>query len=612
MAPDGGFNAPPSQLIWQPGLVLGWDPAQLDTAFTRSRLGLVSISRGFAPQQNVVVVVGDAAEDFALAHVYRRLYGRGIWLPNAWLASNAVQSMAIFGLRSTLSKHVLRGGKVIVATTSLEAPSIDVVLSELRQPTFWSEGDHERLAKQFEEHVLGGAVTWPTDRMQYSAVDGQFDQDYAIPIKRNEAGDVEMAVICPPPAINQPELAGSANLHWQVDVELIETVSPRGRGLDGHAVLAEGQDPYLTWVRNGRDGIVYESERFNFIAAGTSPVSRLARPRLRVPGLARWADLMARQADRRMRFSAAGRRVEVMRQLWGDRATLASQFAGPMLPVLRKFRPTAKKSTLALSEANGDVLATGAGQHLWEAYLTFSGVLHYGEADKGSTQVFREQVDEMLTRGILRRGLILGCELCGRPAFLEIGDLAQMNRCPRCSAANSLSQARWRKPEDEPQWYYDLHPTVREHLAQDGEIPLLLSHHLRSGSREYNDAAELELSDDSGPLAECDLVALRDGKIITAEAKRTGSLGEGKTLRQAIAKRALLAEQIQADQILLATTDAKWQQASVDALRQEIRQRPWTMPAPQARLICGLGTATVTDMELDAETGLLTPWPKDR
>ena len=112
------------------------------------------------------------------------------------------------------------------------------------------------------------------------------------------------------------------------------------------------------------------------------------------------------------------------------------------------------------------------------------------------------------------------------PSFIAIGNLAQVNQCPRCGTANELARAQWRDPVEEPSWYYDLHPVARELLADHGEVPLLLSRHLRSGSRRYDDVPELELRDDSGnPVAEADLIAVGDDEVIVAEAKSNDALG---------------------------------------------------------------------------------------
>jgi hypothetical protein len=109
---------------------------------------------------------------------------------------------------------------------------------------------------------------------------------------------------------------------------------------------------------------------------------------------------------------------------------------------------------------------------------------------------------------------------------------------------NELARQQWRHPVEEPAWYYDLHPVARELLGDHGEVPLLLSRHLRSRSRWYDDAPELELRDAAGsPVAEADLIAASDGSRIIAEAKSNNTLGSNpREIKRAAAKRVKLAD----------------------------------------------------------------------
>ncbi|MGI5151332.1 hypothetical protein ACQEVC_34045 [Plantactinospora sp. CA-294935] len=612
LAPSRLLGDLPAALVWLPDADHKMDPdlTALSTAFDSTERALTLIRRGFE-RRPTLLSVGDAPEDFALSYIHQRLYGNGLWLPLSWWTNDGqTDSLINYALRRVIWTPVRTGEGVALHSTSVNGTELDAIATDLQAPVAWSGDDFERTAQQWKKAVVVGTTRWLPGGVHHLAASDRFDQDFVIPVTRNDAGDVGMVAPCPPPALSA-ELVESWSMHWQVDIELTEVAAPRGRGIDGHSLLAQGQDSYLTWIRSGRDGVVYESGRFDFVAGGTPPMARLARPRLRAPSLATWADLMARQDGRRMRFSAAGRRVELMIGLTGDRIGLAAQFAGPLLPVFRAFR-AGKKDTVAFEEGEGFALPTGAGDQLWEGYLTFAGILRYGgSTDEQQALDFRQSIDKLLEKGILRRGLILGCAQCSRPAFVSIGDLAQVNGCPRCSARNNLSQERWKQPQAEPRWYYDLHPTFREHVVQDGDVPLLLSHHLRSEVRSYIDVAEMELMNaDSGSLAEADLIALSDGQIITAEAKRPGFLGNGRKLRDAVAKRALLAEQLQADQIVLGTADSTWQQTSIDALRSAIADRRWPVVAPRARLITGLGTDSVQDVELDTGTGELMPWSR--
>jgi hypothetical protein len=625
LPPDHGgiaIGAPIQQIVWHPDAALNHDPARLPNAFDSTTAGVTSISYGIDYPQRSLICIGATADDFALAYAHRQLYGQGLWLPPEWLSTQGVpdpDSLIFYHLRSAVFWPSVHDHEIIVMSSSLSESDLDEIINGLHDPISYSENERDEQAEDLSQRIRRDRTAWSTKQVQYFAVTRNFDRDFAVPINRNDAGDIEMVIPCPAPVITENSLAmvaaraagpgrrGAGALHWQVDVQLHPSETPHGRGLDGLALLAPDEDPYLAWVRSGRDGITFESERFNLIMAGIPPEARLARPRLYTPGLATWANLMAVQHGCTMAFSAAGRQGEIIRQLWGDRAALAADFAGPMSAVLRRFRPDKRPESLRLEEDEGVALPTGSGDVLFEPYLTFDGIARAAGEALAAGEI-RQRTDVFLRRGVLRRGLVLGCERCRKVAFYMIDDLRQVNRCPRCLASNDLDQQRWRKPPSEPAWYYDLHPSVRELVTQDGDVPLLLAHHLRTTSRIYADTSELELiNPDRKAVAELDLLAYADGQLIIAEAKRPGDLGRNPA--DTIAKRALLAEQLQADQIVLATPADRWPASAIEALCKEIRERPWKRTIPRGRLISGLGSPTVTDLAVHPATRTASPWP---
>jgi hypothetical protein len=109
------------------------------------------------------------------------------------------------------------------------------------------------------------------------AVAGQFDQQFTVPVRR-DAGEVVMMMPSPVPAIEDPELARSAGLQWHVDLELLGSAMPRGRGLDGQALFAPGENTRLTHVRSGRDAITYNAGLLTYVKAGTTPLSSWRGP----------------------------------------------------------------------------------------------------------------------------------------------------------------------------------------------------------------------------------------------------------------------------------------------------------------------------------------------
>jgi hypothetical protein len=620
--PRAGLGRPIQQMVWHPGAALNHDPARLPTVFDCTTANSAPIVRGIDYPGQTLVCVGDAAVDFALAFAHRRLYGQGLWLPTDWLWKDDAldtASTAFFQLRSSVFWPAMHGRDIRITSSTLSARNLDDLRERLRDPLTYSDvdGGRDEQRDRLVSRIRSEEASWSKTGVLYFAVPGDLGRDFAVPVNDTANGDVEMVMPCPPPLVTDSELAGIAGrldrngaavLQWQVDVEFEPSETPHGRSLDGSSLVAAGSSPFGEWIRSGRDGVTFESERFGLLMAGMPPGARLARPRLRMPGLVTWADLMAKQQGNSMVFSSAGRRVEVIRELWGDRAMLAADFSGPVAAVLRKFGPAKTKRQLNLAESDGVALRTGAGDELFEPYLNFDGIIA-AVGDNLTVEKLRNDIDGFLRRRILRRGLVLGCARCSTPAFVAIDELSQVNRCPRCQTPNDLDQARWRNPWNEPIWHYDLHAVVRGLVAQNGDVPLMLSHYLRSSARNYADVAELELLDEAGKAtAELDLLAHADGQVITAEAKRPADLG--KNPADAMAKRARLADVLQADQILLATAAPAWPSGAVDALAKKLRERPWKRVVPRGRLVAGLGTPTITDFAVDPQTGTTAPWPE--
>jgi hypothetical protein len=601
----GQRGTPPYSAVWHPAAAVSVLPQDLGTAFDWGRQGLTEIYRGFAPRRPALLVAGDEAADFALALAWDRLYGRSAWLPSEWQPDPSVTTSEMAALRLELGdfgfdpRHT--DGKVSLTTTSLGTEAMTRLASVLNTPLIHAVGEADEPPR-----FTVTDVRFDSDGIRTLAVVGQFDHQFTVPVRKDAGGGAVAMMPSPTPALEDPDLAGSTGLRWHVDLELLGSVMPRGRGLDGRTLLAPGENVYLTHVRSGRDGITFDAGRLDFVPTGTAPMSRLARPRLREPGLAEWAQLLASQSGLAFGLSSAGRRAETLRQLWGSREGFVGSLTGDLLPILGAFQPSHAKSADAYPGGEGVVLLNG----VREGYLTFTGMLKYA-GDKTDPAALRDSVDALAARKVVRRGLILGCGTCGRPAFIAVGSLAQVNQCPRCGTANQLAQPQWRDPVEEPQWYYDLHPVARELLADHGEVPLLLSHHLRSTARRYDDVPELELRDDSGnPVAEADLIAVANDEVIVAEAKSNNALGKNpREVKRAAAKRVKLASVLRADQIILGTTQPEWNESSLTEIRSAVTGHPWPAQLrPAVRLVTGLGSDHAEDLRLDLASGAMARW----
>ncbi|WP_405102992.1 hypothetical protein [Micromonospora sp. NBC_01412] len=496
----------------------GDDALRSGTAFQRTTYGLGQVSFGHRPHNHVTFVIGDSAADFAAAYARELMYGDGWWLPSELSpcgTNTKAERMRLLLQNAAVTKSAYRRGRVTVCTASATAEAVAATVEALRTPAIElvsSTGTSQR--QLYEKAVVSGDLGFPRSGAMGYALEADLDHPVAIPAAADEDGTVTMLSPTPAPDVSDSWLRESAELTWQVEVRPESLGAPPGRGLDGSHLLAPGTNPYLTWVRSGRYGTRFESHRYDFVAAGTPRLSRLARPKLRELSLRQWADCLAGQQEKSVRLSDAGRRAEVLARLLGGREQLAATFAGPLLPVLCGFLSEEPATRDRYPGGEGVVLhAAGTNDAGYEGYLTFDGMKSFDP--RGDENALAIDVDSMVTARLLIRGIIVDCKVCGRVNFISLDRAGGTITCPRCQASNPLTSTRWRQPVSGPTWYFDLHPVARDLLRNNGEVPLQLAHHLRAQARRYTDSAEFELCNSSGSaLVELDLPAYADGQVI--------------------------------------------------------------------------------------------------
>lgn len=636
------------------GLQIGADVATLPRGWDRTTSGLVSISDGSA-RPRATLVVGDTAEDFALALIYDRLWGNGLWISSEWgmtaPGKPGRRASAALRLLGYQGRHL---SAAMVTSASVDQDHLDAVVEVLRPEdspgfaladedgTFPSRSSRRSPkssnSKRQWTSMLPAGFDWKAKI--HLAVTEEYSTRLTVPVVRDESATVLAST---PPALrpSDPALAGS-NVAWHVDLRLGGVSMPRGRGLDGHRLAATPDFEYETWIRSGNRGVSYESRKWDFVATGANTEQRLARPRVRFLTLHGWCRAVASQAGYDIGWSDAGRRSRLLEDMWGDRREMTADFSDRFTEMARLFTRKGKSSSAVYPNKDG-VLVGGTG------FLTFDAIrdvlvpprphsgpgsgsepdqdvcaepgLHPSDgavapAEGGENRDDREartrraraKLDQYLARGIVRRGLVLGCSTCEQTNFVPIDELGQRNVCARCGSFSALSVDAWRMPSSEPTWFYDLHPVARTFVADNGHAPAWLADYLAKQVRDYADCAELNLLKPGTrtSIAESDLIAHADGVLITAEVKTSKAIGRTSAERNAAAvKRVRWAAVLQAEEVLLATTEPAWEPSSVDACRTHLTSainsgtfapdRP-----PRLRVITGLGS----DAHTDAYVGL--------
>lgn len=550
-------GAGPADLMYSPHPAI--KATEAPTVFG-SHPGLIQVSRRHV-RDLAAVVVGDTGTDFALALAYDRILGRGHWVTPSMLDDPDI----LWRLRSSLWWVIAdlqqHASFLCVSSSSLD----DGVLSEaavaLQEPNNELQRAGRVRARVDESETM--QVRPPRLEQGYVelAVDEHAGSGTAIPMSVGDDGTLEAlsALDAPVPSDLMYSVASGKVPYWYVDAFFPQDASPRARDLPGSALLAVTEEgfPEVT-VRASKEGVSYNPASLGFVSGGSLLPGRLGRPRLRFLSMRAWIKAMANATELGVRLSPPGRQAELISRRLGSRNALLDLISSGNIHALRAFVPLEK---VPKSREFGTTVIG------LDPYLSFEALT----ACTGSREDARELIDTLTAARLMRRGLTLGCEECGRLSFVDADRIGHEYECPQCGAQNMLTQARWREG-DEPRWHYDLYTPLRTLLQTNGDIPLLASAHLRAKARSYSDAPELEFFDlDSGTaVAEVDVIASVDNKVVLVEAKAPGAF-PNKTRGRQTGKLLRIADVLRADEIILATSKPAWNAEDVRHLEREAR-----------------------------------------
>jgi hypothetical protein len=556
--------------------VSAWDDTQIE-------LGPVSDGEN----QPVLYVIGNTAEDFCLALVWERLYGQALWIPDELWVDSASNLAA--GHRQALVQGMINRTDIytseqcLLTSVSSEVQTVDdfrnamfntepltVVLSSAdNQPV----EDANKPREDQVNVIQADSIRFPGEGRISLGIARQFYRNDTMPIIRDAEGGVTLAGTPPPPILDAPGLQ-RARVPFHIDLDIPAVTMPQGRALPP-AALVHTSDRYFgryeVLVRNGRRGVSYESFRHGIIRTGTPPEEELSRPRVRKPAMLTWARWKAQMCGYELHVSDAGWPAHILGEMSGSRLALTNAFSGQLRPSLLMFK------TQPSGTATDDIFNNKLGQQGCVInripYLTLRGFERFSALPLEDVRVL---VDELLSSGLLARGLILRCNICRVFSFYAVDQVAQSNECPRCRNSNRFTQSAWNYPAGEPDWFYHLHPLGRDLIRDNGDVPLLLSNYLQKqvGER-FSDTPEVVVLKGRKTVAEADIVAVAGDLLIVGEVKSNDALAGKKDMAKAVRARLHLAEIFGADEIVIATTEASWSGPSLDAIESEVAAHVW-------------------------------------
>jgi hypothetical protein len=516
-------------------------------------------------QRPFFVVCGDSAADFCLALALDRLYGDAAWFPYSFVHGGddlAVTARSTLALSIERLRSPAEGQRPTVITSSTLANS--EVMEDVRALAHEAAGDDRVSVVESAQLPLGRP--WRL-----------FDLQQADRVSSQPFVALELAGELP---LLRPSVARARDVWactWQVDLAVEGHQLPARWAVNRH--LTPEPFPW-TLLRSGAEGISYFSHTMGLVTAGSSLEQALARPRLRLPDAREVFDALLAQAGLRSEDSSVGRYTQATLDLWGGVEPLAAALRHPATSTLLHayVRPEPKKRERG--RLPGIFLEV---QRRW--FLSFQEATSLSGMTGPET---RTLLDTLISRRILRRGLILQCRRCSYAGWYRLEDLGQAFTCGRCQQASLLVQQAWKQPADgEPHWYYELDEVVYQALKHDARAPILALSKLAEGARSVLTRPEADVYKDSmGKFTEIDLWVVVDGTILIGEAKTVDQLDSSRAKERAKAVQlAEVAAAVTADEVILATTAPAWNSVTIDTMNNALRH-----DALPLRLLTGLGT----------------------
>ena len=547
----------PGELMWTDEDVPPATTFGLESWFVGGQ-DLVSVSRGLLRDRGVVVV-GDTLRDFTLALAYDRLIGGAIWLtPDVIADETLFKGYVQPSVRMVISELESGAARMVVTSSSASSDYLDELILRLHRPDIVVSDSEGRTVDLPERNTVKIRLPEIDKGLRGFVVNDHVGASVSLPVAKFPDDSMEALVGLETPIpgnLLYPNNPGRLP-YWYVDITFDSVATPAGRDVPNGALVTErGPFPEVN-LRASRDGISFDPRSMGFVSSGAFLPSRIGKPRLRNLSMSAWVEAMAEADGLGVRISSPGRRAELVRARLGNRRDLLELATDLNLSMLSAFVPL--KKAPVLRDENAVVLGL-------DPYLSFEKIdALLGGVENETVRL----VDRLTEARLLRRGLILNCVECGRPSFVDADRLGQRFECPQCVAMNSLISARWKKTT-EPRWFYDLYATFRELLKDRGDLVLRAAAKLERSSRTYVDTPELEFFDlgTGTPIAEIDVIASVDRKVILVEAKAGASFTPRKRAGQ-IDKLLRLAQALRADGVQLATDKASWNDGDVSKLTE--------------------------------------------
>jgi hypothetical protein len=495
-------------------------------------------------KQPLIVVVGNSLADYCYGASLHRLTGRAIWVADL-LEQNDDQLLR--SIRERVWRNIkdrmraIQGEELLVTSLTKSNSELDDLVTSWNEEQMVSLYQIQCRIVEYTHVPIEGVICLLHNRL-----------NNIIRYEPFVNGELQTRIETPIPldmAEHDPQ-----HVTWFVDASIEGQQLPARSCLNGEITKGSVQE-----LRCSTRGMTYNSH--GILTWGGERVENLVqRPKLRyLDALEAFRVLLGRDGLT-IRVSEKGQYGQAFLNRFGGLDEAVEVLKDPTLSWIldgfTKARPEPEDNEQEVAREDGPVFLNSVRR--W--YLTLADMAKIAVS---STTKLRGVVDDWIGRGILSRGLILQCPRCRYAGWYACDDVGHRFRCQRCREDSQIVQDVWKKPIEEPRWYYELREVVYQALKHNVRAPVFALARLKEKTRPFLYAPELEVHFDNGDKAEVDLWAIVDGRIVLGEATSTSTLEENAKKEDRRLKRLCrIAKAATADEVVFATMASEWENST--------------------------------------------------
>lgn len=466
-------------------------------------------------EEPVVVVLGDAVEDFCLYYSLSRMHEGVKWLPLAWLraCTKALNERRARREQEGEPREFTQEEEAGRALVNLFYELIDYGHNEKRvQLCSMSLSQRQvvsyrtqvaRCSYSGTDEVTSHIDCVPIEAVSTSCILRVFESNNYVNHRSMVFVDGSSVSPFETPAVKNFSEIRLSDHYWLTSLQ-IEGYQPPSLPTLGPKIVSLHNSTTESRVAN--DGIVYQCP--NSIIFSNELDAVLVRPKVEMPSVMTLFDTYFEGAGVNVQYSDKGNYfVDTLRRFGGLEAAGKFIKAPATRGVLDKFM--SKKVA-----DGGNVIYLENDQR---AYLNLNAIT----GSLGDEKIAADLVDDLVGKEVIQRGYIFQCLRCRLISWYGMEVLTTDFVCNRCGLRQQFTREHWRNPVV-PHWYYRLAETVYQFYRNNSHLTAQVLYKLKSESKTaFHYAPELDLVNfpRKGKSREMDVACIQDGSIIFGECK---------------------------------------------------------------------------------------------